>query len=237
MGLRLGEEPILCPPIVDFNDNVKETIVKYKDYLKLVEIRYDYLYGKVSLNDILEYVRGVGLHYIFTFRRFEEGGNVMVDDSVRAETMARSLDYSPSLIDIELNSLKANPLIFKPIIEDAKSRGIGIIISYHNFKATESLEALKRIAHEEYSLEADVLKISTMVNSVDDVLTLLTLTKELRDTYDLPLVVLGMGELGKITRIASPFFGSDIVYVDLFGSSAPGQLKFDDALKIFEVLY
>lgn len=161
----------------------------------------------------------------------------MVDDSVRAEVMAKSLDYNPSLIDIELNSLKRNSLIFKPVIEEAKTRGIGIIVSYHNFKETESLEVLRQIAHEEYSLGADVLKISTMVNSVDDVLKLLTLTKELRDIYDLPLIVLGMGELGKITRITSPFFGSDIVYVDLFGSSAPGQLKFLDALKIFEVLY
>lgn len=234
-SLEVGKEPLICVPLNNIDNS---TIKKLKEFnVKLVEVRFDYFYRKMSLKDTLKVLNDESIPFIFTFRRKEEGGFQDVSDDIRAKMIEQSIDFKPAMIDIELQSLKMRKDLFQSVVERAKELDVGVIVSYHDFDKTDNLEDLIKIGEEEYESGADILKIATMVRSISDALTLLQLTKELRDIYSLPLIIIGMGELGKIVRISSVFFGSDIIFADLVGSTAPGQLKYSDVNYIINMLF
>jgi len=63
-----------------------------------------------------------------------------------------------------------------------------------------------------------------MVNKIEDNSILLSLYQNGKR-----MVVFGMGELGKISRIISPFLGAEFTFasVDDTLNTAPGQISFD----------
>ena len=69
---------------------------------------------------------------------------------------------------------------------------------------------------------ADIAKIACMANGEDDAARLLGLLDRKRR-----LIVIGMGEKGKITRVAAPLLGSEIAYASAGEGkeSAPGQIE------------
>lgn len=101
-----------------------------------------------------------------------------------------------------------------------------IIVSYHNFRGTPSLETLLKKMREACALGADMVKIATYARRPQDNLRLLTLLQKCRK----PLTVLAMGQNGKISRLAAPLLGSKLSFVALDSShrSAPGQLTLDE---------
>src|ERR1035437_3600032 len=78
-----------------------------------------------------------------------------------------------------------------------------VIISYHNYEMTPDTKELASIISTSFTLGADIAKIAAMVNETKDISRLL----QLYDS-DKQVVVLGMGEKGKITRVIAPFLGS-----------------------------
>lgn len=75
-----------------------------------------------------------------------------------------------------------------------------------------------------------------MPQKQSDVLRLMTETLRFSEEHpDVTLVTMAMGELGKITRVASDSFGSSWTFASVGETSAPGQLSLAEVVRIREI--
>ena len=120
-------------------------------------------------------------------------------------------------VDVEIESSKE-------FIEDIKKTALenkcDLIISYHNYEETPDLKELVAIVAECFLLGADVAKAACMVIENKDNATILSLFRQGRR-----IIALGMGEKGKITRIAGPILGAEFTFAapDQGEGTAPGR--------------
>jgi 3-dehydroquinate dehydratase-1 len=133
------------------------------------------------------------------------------------------------MIDIELNSS-----IRDEVVQKAKANKIGVIISHHDFDKTPWEGEMKAIVKEEMEAGADYVKIAFYAGKADDVLRLLSFT--LNASKVTKIISVSMGEKGKISRLASPVFGSAISYASIGRETGPGQLSLAETKKVFEML-
>lgn len=63
-----------------------------------------------------------------------------------------------------------------------------------------------------------------MPQSVEDVLTLLTATRQADVALSQPVITMSMADLGKVSRIAGEVFGSAVSFGTVGAASAPGQI-------------
>lgn len=238
-NITLGEEPIICVPVTSIDKKSLDEIKKYRNRLKLIEIRFDYIFEKLQNQDVFKLINSLEIPYIFTFRSNLEtnrkGDIKKIEDDIRIEWYYKAIDKGASLIDFELSSIKIYDK-FKELIDFAHKNNVGVIISYHNFKETPESINLQEIIKEENDYGADVLKFATYVNKMDDILELEKSTYIARKLYNKPIISMGMGELAKITRISLLFYGSDITFAFITENSAPGQLSFEQAETILKNL-
>lgn len=97
-----------------------------------------------------------------------------------------------------------------------------LIVSYHDFKETPSWSTLQNIIAKLRRSRPDVIKIALMVNHFDDLHTVMRLQKR----YGKKMIVVGMGEMGIMTRVYSRGL---LTYgrLHLQTETAPGQLSVD----------
>ncbi len=174
----------------------------------LLEIRFDKVKG--GGDDILlvkEIKKVVGLPVIATKRPKYPGE----DRKIFFKSIIPFIDY----IDLEEEEEVGE------IIEYAKKMKKSVIISYHNYKKTPSIKTLKEFSISMEKKGADIIKIATFVNCPDDILKLLNLTKNCKK----PIITIGMGKLGTITRVIAPMFGSIFTYCFVNRPYAPGQVS------------
>lgn len=141
---------------------------------------------------------------------------VIATDRRNKDNLIKAIEAGCDFVDIEVESPEK-----KRVIEKAKLNDCQVIVSMHDFEKTP----------EKFSFEkgnADLFKIATKVNSVEDCKRLLGLLKNKND-----LIVLGMGELGTFTRIVAPLLGSYLTYASINQNTAPGQLN----LEIMHAIY
>lgn len=140
-------------------------------------------------------------------------------DAERLEILRYAIAAGAAMVDIEYES---EPAYRNGLIEFAHENQCDVIISYHNFNLTPEIEELEEIVRNSFAMGADVAKIATMVKQNRDNSKLLSL-------YHLPgrLISIGMGELGKITRIVAPFLGAEFTFAapDDGEPTAPGQIS------------
>jgi len=143
-----------------------------------------------------------------------------IPEAQRARKLQLAIESGASYVDIEIEN--DEPFNNK-IIASAKKHNCKIIISYHNFNATPTSEELNQIINQAFKQGADIAKIACMVNDKADNVRLLSLYDNKK-----PVVALGMGELGKITRIASLYLGAPFTMVsaNTSRSTAPGQIDY-----------
>ena len=74
-----------------------------------------------------------------------------------------------------------------------------------------------------------------MVNSPSDVFTLADILKEKDDKEK--LIIIGMGELGKFTRVMFPAMGSYLTFAALEGSNiAPGLMTRKQMESVYKII-
>lgn len=129
-------------------------------------------------------------------------------------------------IDIEIDT---------PINKDviALARKKKIMISEHNYKKTPTEVGLQKIVSTSRTLGADIIKIATLANSQRDVIRLLSFCNAQKE----PIVAISMGDLGTISRITAPLFGSLFSYGFIGSSVAPGQISAIALVNYFKRLY
>ncbi len=151
--------------------------------------------------------------------------------SERMHKLKLAIESGATFVDIEY---EAEDDFRNAMIEYAHVRQCDVIISYHNYEMTPELDELEKIMHKCFELGADIAKIATLVKVNRDNSKILSL-------YKAPgrLIAIGMGELGKISRIVAPFLGAEFTYAALTDDSitAPGQISYDRLNKyILEIM-
>ncbi len=152
---------------------------------------------------------------IVTVRHPEEGGANALGPSERRKLFERFLPFA-TLIDLELRSLEILP----EILEAAQARGCGVILSYHDFQSTPSIDLLRRLARQAGEAGGTLLKVATTATTASDLSTLLSF---LTETTQLPLSVMGMGVFGKTSRLTLGRAGSRLNYGYLDTLQVSGQ--------------
>ncbi|HVI77261.1 MAG TPA: shikimate dehydrogenase, partial [Candidatus Acidoferrum sp.] len=99
---------------------------------------------------------------------------------------------------------------------------VPLIVSYHNFVSTSSLEVVKRRL---LRVPADAYKIVTTARRPSDNLRVIEFARKGLDST--PLVVFAMSEVGVATRILAPSLGSAYTYAapENATGTAPGQIS------------
>ncbi|WP_461214665.1 type I 3-dehydroquinate dehydratase [Lacticaseibacillus sp. GG6-2] len=127
----------------------------------------------------------------------------------------------PDAIDIEASV----PVVSrKALVKLAHDQQCVVVGSHHDFKQTPPFETAQALLQSQ-SLWADVVKLAAMPQIPADTLNLLATSAWARTHLSQPAIVIGMGALGQLTRIASGAFASALTFATLDRNSAPGQLR------------
>lgn len=155
---------------------------------------------------------GLEVPVIATVRSPKEGGKNNLNARERASRYLALLDRADA-IDVEL----ASCVEMKSVLEAARNAGCRIILSRHDFKGTpRGLRALQRKAA---AAGADIFKIAVTPRTPGELAALLALL----DSPPLPTSVMGMGPLGKASRIAAMACGSVLNYGWIERPNVTGQ--------------
>lgn len=206
---------------------------------EILEIRLDLL-GIRDLERAAEIVRKIksetGLPVLVTNRSRAEGGKweEKEEDRIGLLTNLLSFENVPDAVDIELSAGREER---DKVIKAAKDHGKTVIVSSHDFLKTPSLQDMRTILEKMFLAGADIAKLAVMPQSMEDILNLLRVTLDFKNTGK-SVCTIAMGSQGKHTRIVAPLYGSVLTYasVESDASAAPGQLPVGELKKIMEML-
>ena len=218
--------PYIALPLNDEDFEDKITTAYYRG-VDIIEFRVDLL-KNLEIDYIIQHLRKIkenGLKIILTVRAKWEGGGQEIDDNTRFNIFKNCVDLVDYL-DIELSSTE----IIGDVIKLGKDKGKEIIVSFHDFEKTPSEEVIQSIIDKSFDVGADISKYAFKVNSEDDVGRILSISYK-NKLLGRKLIAIGMGELGRITRVAGYFFGSLITYTYIGKSVAPGQIDVDKLIE------
>ena len=148
----------------------------------------------------------------------------------RIELLKRCMDLGAAYVDVEIESPEKTRTL---LTEYASTSGTTSIISYHNFHSTPPLQEMEEILKQCFEKGGDVAKLAVQANSLMDVHHLLAL-------YKLPgkKVILGMGKMGRITRLMGPYLGAEFTFgaPESGSETAPGQFSYKQLTDIYKVI-
>ena len=165
-----------------------------------------------------------GFPWIVTARHPGEGGQNAMTASARRAALRELLPVA-AVVDVEIRSLRE----LAAVVREAKSGGVAVLASFHDFRATPAIERLMELARRAVDAGADVLKVATHTAAAGDVARLL----EFLDAAPLPVAVMGMGSLGMASRVTLAAAGSMLNYGWLHRPNVTGQWS---ALELSRVL-
>jgi 3-dehydroquinate dehydratase-1 len=193
--------------------------------LKLAEIRLDQLnFNRQEVEEIFS----LPVKLVATCR---PGG---FHEAEREALLQAAVAHGAAFVDIEIEA----PDSFKQaIIAAARRKKCRVIISYHDYEKTPPAAELKGIIARCFADGADIAKIACQVRSEGDCARIMGLyDREPGDKRE--IIAFGMGERGRITRIAAALLGAPFTYTALFpgGETAPGQLDKETLGKILDLV-
>ncbi len=203
----------ICTPVI--GKTLKEflkNLDKVQGISEMVELRVDHI-KNLSENDLQLIRKKTIKEAIFTSRR--------------KETILKALDLGFDYIDVEFSLVEELKL--------SKFKKTKVIISFHDYKKTPNIQELTLIIDRMRECNIEVLKIATMVNDDQDIKNLLQIL--LNKKKNEKIIVVGMGEKGRITRVLGPLLGSFLTFASTSqGETAPGQIDIVKLKKIYQLI-
>ena len=199
---------------------VEECLEIIKD-AELAEIRLDL---NIYTDEELEQIFSSHKNLIATCR---EG---KFNNDERKLIIRKAIEFGAEYVDVDLTCDYAMKGF---IINAAKMSNCKVIVSYHNYEKSPSREHLKDIINRCFDSSADIAKVVCKVNSYQDNSNIMSLYKK-----DKSIIALGMGKLGKISRIAAPFLGAPFTYAYPKDKkrTAEGQFSVDKMEEIINLI-
>lgn len=224
---------LICVPVAVKNpemllEKVKSAMKSSPDF---IEIRVDYLEDmNIDFSDI---VSKTSIPLILTARKKDEGGFFELEEKKRIELLEKCIEAKPRFVDLELNMSSSN---LKRLLKLAKQNSVEVILSFHSFKNTPRSEILVQKIRKAHQKGAELVKLITFANDINDNLVLLSLPQQAHDLR-IKIISFCMGERGIISRVLCPFFGSYLTYAALETITAPGQIDLEVMRKIHTLLF
>ena len=180
-----------------------------------VEVRLDYLDDPGESVDVRW--SQLPVPTIATCRGREQGGRFMGTVDEQLTLLHRAVQNGARYLDIDYRFAK-------------EFEGAEVIGSYHDFDGTP--DGLEELLEAVCRTPAAFAKVATMVRSWSDNRRLLAL---LDRQWSKPVIVVGMGEVGEMTRVVGPSRGSALTYASAGQASAPGQRELNEIENTFRV--
>ena len=198
----------------------------------LIELRIDRI-GRDALTRLLP-IKTAPI--LVTNRLKEEGGWFTGDEAERLAQLKRAVSLGADIVDIELSSVRASIKELKDHIRETGNK-TQLLISYHDFKETPPDHVLRHKINAAIHAGADIVKIVTFANRMEDNLQIMNLMAACR-SKGANILAFCMGELGRISRIAAPLFGAPFTFASFEKGkeSAPGQITIAELKNIFSTL-
>lgn len=196
---------------------------KLKHKSDMVELRTDFIKGMKA-----DYVKQLKLKgtSIFTCRSVREGGNFSGPYSEQEAILKAAFSGGYTYVDVAYD----NPIIDELTPEQRKK----LLISYHNFKATPASIELMAIIERMRENNPAIIKIATMVKKTNDMFSLVEILRQKRGKEK--LVVIGMGEDGRLTRVMFPMMGSYLIYVSESTKLVSGIMTQKEIESIYKIV-
>jgi 3-dehydroquinate dehydratase-1 len=163
----------------------------------------------------------LGAPLIITARHPQEGGAGKLSLRKRRALLTRFLTRA-DCVDVELRSARA----MRSLLALARKKKVCRIISFHSLKSTPSARLLSAKAREAKAHGADIFKVATHTDKPVELGRLLDFITS--SPVNLRLAVMGVGQLGAISRVLLARAGSVLTYASLGATSdIEGQLSLE----------
>lgn len=237
-----GTRPLICTPLIgqtteSILPELTEVLAKKPD---VIEWRADFFSMISDMDQVIGVARQIkqiagDTPIIFTIRSFQEGGQKipLSDEQIIELDAAICKETAVEYVDCELRNSPEQTGYLREIASQNHTR---IIMSYHNFDHTPEKGVLREKLAEAEKRGADFAKIAVMPRNLEDVLILLQVTLDAKNTLKIPVITMSMGEYGALTRMIGGVFGSSVTFAMGQGRSAPGQIPIDDLRRVLEIV-
>ena len=191
----------------------------------LFELRLDQLARDVD--EVEKKLSKLRAPLIMTARHPREDGANQLSTQQRRDLLSRFLPRA-RYIDVELRSVNA----LRSLLQAARRKNVGRIVSFHNLKATPDSRTLQTKARAAKLDGANIFKVATRTDTPAQLARLLEFITN-RDA-DLPVSAMGIGTLGAISRVLLAHHGSALIYASLCESQIEGQMSLEQ-LRVFGI--
>ena len=182
----------------------------------LFELRLDAL--AASIKGVRNEIDRLPAPVIVTARHPREGGANQLSPRTRRDLLLAFLPHA-ALADVELRSARS----LAAVLRAAKASGIRTIISFHDFRGTPSADRLDEITRTAQSLGPNIVKIATRTDTPAQLERLLDFFERQRRAPN--IVAMGIGKLGRNSRLALARRGCALNYAHLGRARVAGQLS------------
>ena len=191
-----------------------------------VELRSDYL-EKIDPETVRTIKKHTYKKAIFCCRSYSEGGYFRGTFESQQEILQVGNSLGFDYLDIDFT------IANKIHIQKKKTK---TIISYHNFLHTPSLMVLNCLLKNMRPFKPDVFKFAVKTTQREDIKTLFQLLINKRSYEN--MIVVGMGEQGKIIRLLSPLLGGYLTFAAINEiTSALGQFDLNVIQDFYQKFY
>lgn len=159
---------------------------------------------------------------IVTARHPAEGGANSLPLRQRRALLQRFLPHA-DYVDVELRSARA----LADLLDAARNAQTHTILSFHDLRAIPSAALLRRKLRSPMMLRADIFKIAVRVETASELARLLAFFEQA--SRKLPTAAMGIGRLGRRSRVELARAGSVLNYVYLAQPQTTGQLSLVEA--------
>lgn len=140
----------------------------------------------------------------------------------------------PDMIDIEL-ARGEKPA--RELAAEAKRAGVASLLSKHDFCQTPPERDMVELLLTMEDAGAAAAKLAVTPQGPADVLAIFSAMEAARERLSIPFAILGMGDLGPITRLGGGVFGAAFTFGAGVAQSAPGQPPIPALRAAFDLLY
>jgi 3-dehydroquinate dehydratase type I len=199
-------------------------IVEAEPLTDLFELRID-LIG----DGWLDVVSSLKKPWIATNRLADQGGSWQESEARRKEELLKAISMGATIIDIEFATKNLSETV--ALVKKRAS----CLVSHHDLKETPPLSCLKKMVSKQLEAGADICKVVTTAQKLEDNLTILKLIGEFPQRK---VVAFAMGPLGLASRLLCPLAGSPFVYAAIKKGeeSTAGQLMVNELTDFYNLI-
>ncbi|MEK7524384.1 MAG: type I 3-dehydroquinate dehydratase [Patescibacteria group bacterium] len=227
----------ICIPIrqKSLKKAIKAAQEGLKKASKLEDAGHELLF-EVWLDDMAglgDFIRRVKRPVIVVCRGPIEKGSFKGTEQERVLRLKEGIIAGSRFVDL---GMQTHPRYIEEIKKVTQKMGASIIISQHFWGKMLPLLELIEWVKKAQKMGADIIKIAVTVNHWEDNVTLFELTRR-ASTQKIKMIVVGMGEKGKVSRMGCPLLGSYLTYVALSDAqkTAPGQWNLAEMVNFLDI--